>query len=366
MYPVEDRGVPQGEHALLGEPRAAPDWEAARLFLEVVRKGSFRAAADHLNLTVNVVRRRVQELEHALGATLLTRHVDGVRTTPEGENVLAAVLRMERAAFGLVQARDKTNPNISGEVRLAITEGLGTFWIAPRLVEFQRANPNLLIDVNCAMKSADVLRLEADVAIQITRPSDPDLIVKKLGRLHFMLFAAENYLETFGRPKTAGDLIHHRILVQSDDNVQWRNLYDRLFPGVPAAGLVSLRTNVSSAHYWSIAKGGGIGVLPTYAQAIGAQLVPLDLGIHETVDIWLTYHPDVRDIPRVARMIDWAVQAFSPQKFPWFRDEFIHPYDLAKAYRGEPLVNMFAGFAGAPPQSVRSAPHKIMSRESSG
>jgi DNA-binding transcriptional LysR family regulator len=217
------------------------------------------------------------------------------------------------------------------------------------LVEFQRAHPNLMIDVNCAMKSADVLRLEADIAIQITRPTAQDLRVVKLGRLHFMLFAAESSLQTFGKPKTAADLIHHRILVQSDDNVQWRQLYDRLFPGVPAAGLVALRTNVSSAHYWSIAKGAGIGVLPTYAQAIGAQLVPLDLGVHETVDIWLTYHPDAKRIARVSRMIDWAIQAFSPQKFPWFRDEFIHPSQLDSAYRGEPLVNMFAGFMGGAP-----------------
>jgi len=234
------------------------------------------------------------------------------------------------------------------------------------LVEFQRANPNLLIDVNCAMKSADVLRAEADVAIQITRPTAPELKIVRLGRLHFMLFAAQSYLETFGRPKDVADLIHHRILIQSDDNVQWRELYNRVFPGVPATGLVALRTNVSSAHYWSIAKGGGIGILPTYGQAIGAQLIPLDIGIHENVDIWLTYHADARRIPRIARMIDWAIQAFSPQKFPWFRDEFIHPYELAKAYRGEPLVNMFAGFVGGTPiPDIRSATRKI-TRENLG
>jgi DNA-binding transcriptional LysR family regulator len=235
---------------------------------------------------------------------------------------------------------------LSGEVRLAVTEGLGTFWIAPRLVEFQRANPKLLVDVNCAMKSADVLRMEADLAIQITRPTAPDQCVVKLGRLHFVPFAAQSYLQTFGTPKTGKDLAQHRILIQSDDNVQWRKLYARLFPGLPMIGLVALRTNVSSAHYWSIAKGAGIGVLPTYAQAIGAQLVPLDLGIHETVDIWLTYHPDARRIARVSRMIDWVIKSFSPKEFPWFRNEFIHPDELEKFYRGEPLVNMFAGFMG--------------------
>jgi DNA-binding transcriptional LysR family regulator len=338
-----ERPVPNSEHAINGTRRVIPDWEAVRVSLEVVRRGSFRAAAEHMQMSVNALRRRVDELEKTLGVKLLTRHVDGVRITSEGEKVFAVASRMETASFDLLQARDQTNPNISGEVRLAVTEGLGTFWIAPRLVEFQRANPNLLIDVNCAMKSADVLRLEADVAIQITRPTAPDLRLVKLGRLHLMPFASPSYLETFGRPKTAQDLVRHRILVQSDDNVQWRDLYDRLFPGISPSSIVALRTNVSSAHYWSIAKGAGIGLLPTYAQWIGAPIVPLDLGIHETVDIWLTYHPDVKLIPRVSRLIDWTIEAFSPQKYPWFRDKFIHSNELKDVYRHEPLPTMFSG-----------------------
>ena len=341
MQNAAERRVPHAEHALQGTRRVIPDWEAVRISLEVFRRGSFRAASEYLSMSVNALRRKVDELEHSLGVTLMTRHVDGVRVTPEGEEIFAAALRMEAASFDLLQARDQTSAAIAGEVRLAVTEGLGTFWIAPRLVEFQRANPNLMVDVNCAMKSADVLRMEADAAIQITRPTAPDLRVVKLGRLHFMLYAAPSYLETFGQPKSATDLVNHRILVQSDDNVQWRALYDRLFPGVPPEKIVALRTNVSSAHYWSIAKGAGIGVLPTYAQWIGAEIVPLDLGVHETVDIWLTYHPEAKRIARVSRLIDWAIQAFSPTKYPWFRDAFIHPDDLKNVYRGEPLITMF-------------------------
>ena len=324
----DEQGVLYGEQALSGGRKSAPDWESIHISLEVIRKGSFRAAAEHLGTSINVLRRRVDELERSLGVKLLTRHVDGVRVTAEGEKIFAAARKMEAASYELLHAGEQTNIHLSGEVRLAVTEGLGTFWIAPWLVEFQRANPNLLVDVHCAMKSADVLRMEADMAIQITRPTVPDLRMVKLGRLHFMFFASPGYIETFGHPKTAADLINHRILVQSDDNVQWRALYDRLFPGIPASQLVALRTNVSSAHYWSIAKGGGIGVLPTYAQWIGAPLVPLDLDVHEEADIWLTYHPDAKDIPRVSRLIDWVIQSFSPEKFPWFRDDFIHPLKL--------------------------------------
>ena len=328
MQVSDERGVLYGEQALQTARRGAPDWESIHISLEVIRKGSFRAAAEYLGTSINVLRRRVDELERNLGVKLLTRHVDGVRVTSEGEKIFEVAKKMEVASYELIKAGEQTNIHLSGEVRLAVTEGLGTFWIAPCLVEFQRANPKLLVDVHCAMKSADVLRLEADVAIQITRPTAPDLRMVKLGRLHFMCFASPNYIETFGRPENAADLVNHRILVQSDDNVQWREVYDRLFPGIPASNLVALRTNVSSAHYWSIAKGGGIGVLPTYAQWIGSPLVPLDLGVNEHVDIWMAYHPDAKNIPRVARLIEWVIQSFSPEKFPWFRDEFIHPLKL--------------------------------------
>jgi hypothetical protein len=90
-------------------------------------------------------------------------------------------------------------------------------------------------------------------------------------------------------------------------------------------------------------------VLPTYAQWIGSPLVPLDLGVHEHVDIWMAYHPDAKNIPRVARLIEWVIQSFSPEKFPWFRDDFIHPLKLME-YSSKnalgPLASVFPSRRG--------------------
>lgn len=351
MQPLPERGVPQEERRDASAARPPLDWESVRIFLEVVRHGSFRSAAEQLNLSVNVLRRRTEELEHRLGLTLLTRHIDGIRTTSEGEQILVAAQRMEQASFGLVRARDGVTPAMAGEVKLAVTEGLGTFWIAPRLVEFQRAYPNLLVDVRCAMQSADVLRLEADAAVQLLRPVAKDLKIVKLGRLHVMPFAAKSYLDTYGCPKSIPDLLKHRIVLQVAEQVSSEAEYERLFPGVPQVGFVALRTNVSSSHYWAIAKGAGIGMLPTYANAIAARVVPIDIGLRVGYDIWLTYHPDGKRIPRVKRMIDWLLDAFDGKRFAWFRDEFIHPKELAKEYRGAPLVNLFEGFFGEADES---------------
>ena len=348
MQPLSQRGVPLAERRENLSTAHTPDWESVRIFLEVVRRGSFRSAAENLSQSVNVLRRRIHDLEHQLGTTLLTRHVDGVRPTTEGSQILTAAKQMEAASFGLVRARDRAVPSLSGEVRIAVTEGIGTFWLAPRLVEFQRSYPGLVVDLSCAMRSADVLRLEAEAAVQLTKPTAADLKIVKLARLHVIPFVGGPYVKMYGKPKSLKDFVNHRIVLQVAEQVATRQIYDRLFPGVAEPGFVAIRTNVSSAHYWAIAKGAGIGWLPTYAGAIGARVLPLDIDpeLRFSFDVWLTYHPDVNGIPRVRRTIDWIIESFDSKQFPWFGDNYIHPSDLPREYRGAPLVNLFEGFVG--------------------
>jgi DNA-binding transcriptional LysR family regulator len=345
MPVLRESPVPLEEHPSLLTPRGVRDWDAVNVFLHVIRHGSFRAAAERLGQSVNALRRRIDTFEHELGIKLLTRHVDGVRPTAEGQAMLAAAERMELASYDLLRARAQGEPAIAGEVKLAVTEGLGTFWVSPRLVDFQRAFPRLLVDMRCAMESADVLRMEADAGVQLTRPLEKDLKIVKLGRLHVIPFAAESYIDTYGIPRDIPSLLKHRIVLQVAEGVTSLEEYERLFPGVPQLGFVAMRTNVTSAHYWSIAMGAGIGMLPTYMYAIGARVLPIEIkDVYLPVDIWLTYHPDSGQIPRVRRLIDWMVEAFSPQRYPWFRDEFIHPKELLPQARGQHVVNPFESF----------------------
>jgi DNA-binding transcriptional LysR family regulator len=343
METIANRGVPQDEHE--GAGATAPDWEAVRTFLHVVRHGSFRSAAERLGTSPNALRRKIDELEHTLGTILVTRHVDGVRPTTEGAEILRAAKKMEEASFGLVRARDRAVPAMSGKVRLGVTEAFGTFWIGPRLVEFQRAYPRLQVDLACAMRSADVLRLEADVAIQLARPTNPDVKMVRLGRIHSMLAAAPSYLQIYGTPKSVEDLRKHRLAMQFAEQTKSEELLGSLFPQVPLADLVTFSTNNSTALLWAIIKGAGIGWSPTYIHVMGPKLVTLDIDAIFPFDIWLTYHPDVARVPRVRRLIDWIIENFDPKVFPWFRDEFIHPRDLPRLYNGPPLVNLFEGLA---------------------
>jgi len=343
MHLAVERGVPLEERrrVALG---SLTDWDAARIFLEVARCGSFRSAAERLGLSINVVRRRVDDFERQTGVTMFIRDVHGARLTEEGVQVVAAVERMEAASFDLLRASVPAAGSLSGEVRVAVTEGLGTFWLAPRLVEFQRSYPNILIDLHCAMRSADVSRHEADIAIQLSRPTVPDVKAVKLGRMHLMFFASEQYLETNGTPKTVDELVKHRLVIQVADDATAQDAFANLFPGYSERDLVVMKTNVSSANYWAVANGAGIGVFPTYALALGGKMKPLDVDARWSFEIWLSYHPGSGRIPRVRHMIDWLIEAFNPAKYPWFGDQFVHPRELKAVYMGEPLTHLFGGF----------------------
>jgi DNA-binding transcriptional LysR family regulator len=337
-----ERGVPQKER-----PKAAlgslTDWDAARVFLEVVRCGSFRSAAERLQLSINVVRRRIDDFERQIGGTLFTRDVHGTRLTDEGALVVSAVERMEAASFDLLRAGNSVTNPLSGEVRVAITEGLGTFWVTPRLVEFQQSFPNIIVDLQCSIRSADVSRDEADIAIHLSPPVAPGVEMVRLGRVHLMCFASQKYLETYGMPRTPSEFAQHRLVMQVVDRVAAKEAFDAILPGYSQRDLLVMKTNVSSANYWAVASGAGIGMLPTYAFALGGKIIPLEVELRWAYDIWLSYHPGSGRIPRVRHMIDWLVEAFNPAKFPWFKDEFIHPSEFYSVYKGETLTQLFGG-----------------------
>lgn len=330
------------EHWGISDPPAISDWEAAHTFLEVARCGSFRAAALKLRQSVNALRRRIEAFEREMGVPLLIRHVNGVQPTDEGAKIYAAALQMESASFDLLQARQSSGQQIEGEVGLATTEGIGTVWMVPKLVEFQRANPKLTINLRCGQKPPDLLRLEADVSVQLQRPKEADLKVVKLGRLHFMLFAAKSYLDAHGHPRTVPDLAEHRFVVMADEMRQWEEEYSKALPGISPAKQIVLRNNVSSAHFSAILNGAGIGALPTYVQALGANLVPLHPVIVSWTDIWLTYRADAKRTVRIQQTIEWVTQIYDPRRYPWFRDECIHPNRFADLYKGPPVSHAFA------------------------
>src|SRR5579885_1769025 len=125
--------------------------------------------------------------------------------------------------------------------------------------------------------------------------------------------------------------------------------YERAL-GVPSLeGVVGVRTNTSSAVLYAVERGAGIGMLPNYALALGAKLVPIDVGMTHRLDIWLTYHPDLRKSDRHILVIDWLRRIFDARRYRCFDEKFTHPYDLLPLMTGAIRESSAEGFAAANP-----------------
>jgi len=306
------------------------DWDDLRIFVVAAREGSLRKAATVLRISSSTIVRRIERLESLLGVGLFSRVPEGVTLTAEGQRILQSAQEMERASHSLRRFLD---PDLTarGIVRIAVSEGLGTYWILPHLAAFNRQHPFTVVDMRTTMDYADVLRMRADFAVQLTRPTAPDVIATKLGRLHIYPFAARRYLDEYGHPENKEALKRHRLVDQTSPMLD-EGMIPMVLGLTSVEGVIAMRTNASSAHYEAVAQGIGIGALPTYAVVLGADLVPIDVDLRHEVDIWLTYHPDMRSIPRVSLMIDWMKSLFDQAQYPWFSDEFVHP-DALRPHR---------------------------------
>jgi DNA-binding transcriptional LysR family regulator len=340
------RGAAPAQHKKIDDTLDA-SWEDLRAFLSCARHQSFRTAADALGLTGTTLMRKIDRLEEELGFKLFLRDQSGLSLSDEGRALLFDVEQMERLSFNIFR-RASMSTEINGTVRVAVTEGPGNSWVLPRLIDFQKTYRKIVVDLRCAMEQADVSRLEADISIQLERPTDPDLIVTKVGRLHIYAFASEGYRDAFGLPKSLPELKNHRIIKQHGVQLDETG-YARILGLESLEGIVGISTNSSVAVLYAVERGAGIGFLPTSVIALGARLVPIDLGINYHMDLWLTYHREFRHSDRHKIVIEWLKGIFDPKVYACFRDEFIHPNELMPLMAGPRANYGLEGYAAANP-----------------
>ena len=317
------------------------DWQDLELFLEVVEAGSVRAGAATTRHTVTTIRRRIGRIEDKLGEPVVDRQPSGLKLTPVGIRLLSIAREMRR----MRQSLEAEEPRENGRERLrvAVTEGLGPYWLMPRLVEFQSSHPGLDIRLDCDMQRSDVAGGACDVAIQLELPEDAQTVVERLGVLHLMPFASDRYLRKAGIPKSVDEWPKHRLVWQEADQVA-SHLLPYVLGTSETNDLIALRTNSSSAHFRAIASGGGIGILPTYARAVSRRVRPLDIGLQLRREIFCVSNPDRHASPRVQLALAWLRDSFDGEAFPWFADTFVHPRDFEQVISSPNVISMFEGF----------------------
>ena len=101
-----------------------------------------------------------------------------------------------------------------------------------------------------------------------------------------------------------------------------------LIQTVPELNYVSTIVNTATAQVMAMTNDAGFGVIPTYTSALTNELVPVRTDFQMRREIWLVYHPEAARLGRVRRLIQAITKAFDPQRYPWFREDFVDPADF--------------------------------------
>ena len=188
------------------------DWDKLRVFHAAAEAGSFTHAAETLRLSQSAISRQVSALEHDVGVPLFHRHARGLVLTEQGEMLFRTahdvLMKLEAIKTRLTEAKDRP----SGVLRVTTTVGLGAGWLTQRLHEFTELYPEISLQLILANEELDLTMRQADCAIRLRQPQQPDLIQRRLFTVHYHVFAAPSYLAKYGEPKTIADVDKHRIV----------------------------------------------------------------------------------------------------------------------------------------------------------
>ena len=243
------------------------DWDKLRVFHAAAEAGSFTHAAESLHLSQSAISRQVSALEHDVGVPLFQRHARGLVLTEQGELLFRTAhdvfIQLETVKAQLGETTDKPQ----GTLRVSTTVGLGAGWLTDRLPEFIEIFPDINLQLILTNEELDLTTRQADCAIRLRQPQQPDLIQRKLFTVHLHLFAAPAYLKKYGKPDALSDLDKHRIITFGEPVPQWLSGLNQLESlGMPegARRIASLQINDLLSIKRSVQRGAGIAMLPDY------------------------------------------------------------------------------------------------------
>ena len=289
------------------------DWDKLRIFHAAAEAGSFTHAGDVLGLSQSAVSRQVSTLEHDMQVPLFHRHARGLLLTEQGEVLFRTVQdvmqKLEAARVRLTDNREHPH----GELRITTTVGIGTNWLAPRLGEFLELYPDIRVRIILSESELDLAMREADVALRVREPVQPDLIRRRLFTMHFHAYAAPSYLKRHGQPHTLDDLDHHRILAYGVTPGSYLNNINYLqYAGrdakEPRASALTINNTNALRH--AVVNGVGIAVLPDYLVGPEDGLVQLlPQADMPALDYYLVYPEELKNVARVQVFRDFLASA---------------------------------------------------------
>lgn len=286
------------------------NWNELRIFLYVARQGNLVSAGKLLRIDPTTVSRRISALETQLQQTLFERTGDGFVLTSYGRTLLPHAEEME-GAVSRIELASANRKDITGQLRVSVSEGFGTFFIAPRLSNFTALHPHLSIDLAASSGFLSPSKREADLAILLARPRQGPLKVRKLTGYSLGLYAPASRPEWHDAAADNLRLADVPIIGYIPDFIYAPELryLDEIEAGIEA----TIRCSSINAQREIIAGGAGIGVLPCFMADDDQRLTRVRQDISIQRSFWLSVHRDVANQPRVRAFIDWLDKMISEQ-----------------------------------------------------
>ncbi|MBH3411593.1 LysR family transcriptional regulator [Pseudomonas putida] len=265
------------------------DWNDLQVLLAVQRSKSLRNAAERLNLSAATLSRKLDELEGQIGEKLVERMSTGCELTQVGSRILGYAEQMEELASSIERVRDShRTEELEGTVRINADEWV-SFFLMLHLPKIRQRHPRIAIEVITSHRPYSLTRREADISLRPIQPTHPDLVAKKLGKIEFALYGAENYVA------------QHQTAIQAQrwseldfigfDDLRSSFTADGWLRSLPESGAPWLRCSYALGIYDGVVANGGLGVLATFAVERDGRVIPVTSAIPElTQEIWLTYH----------------------------------------------------------------------------
>jgi len=276
-----------------------PDWNDFKVLAALAEAGSVAGAARALGIDHSTVSRRLTALEQALGAQLLVRGGRGLDWTDEGRTALAAS-RNIRAA----------KSEIAGVVKLSCPSALAPV-LTPVLAALHSAHPLLSIELIGENRTIDLAKGDADIALRMFRPSEPDLVCRHSIDIGWGLYAARSYVTVHGVPASIDALSRHRLILYVEAlrevaGPRWIEDHASAHNGL-------MRVDNPEVAAQAIAAGTGLGVIPCFMAALHPDLIRVFSEPVVSSTGWIVYHQAARDTARVRCAVDALTAFFQSQ-----------------------------------------------------
>jgi DNA-binding transcriptional LysR family regulator len=287
-----------------------PDWSLWRSFGAVVEHGSLSAAARALALSQPTLGRHVEALEQALGMSLFERTLSGFRPT---ETALRLYEPVRQAGAALAEASlvaEGATVELTGSVRITSSTVMCHYVLPAILRDLRDKFPHVAIELVPSDSVENLLLREADIAVRMFRPTQLDLITKKLGQIPIVACAHESYIARRGAPTAPSQLPDHDLIG-----------FDRselLVAGARAMGFELKRSDFafrtdSQPNIVELIKAGlGIGFAQAGLVAETPGLVAILPELRPPpLEVWLTTHRELFTSRRVRAMYDGLGEGLS-------------------------------------------------------